>query len=227
MLFIGTVIAQDAQCIATQCTGQSFKCALDSKCRSALGCLATTCAPPCSTKNVTQCNLAECMVVDGKCAPSPKCTLRCFDEHTQYGNKPFNNLIECMYAATSIPAQPHCAYPCPSISPLLFRGAKWSPLREHALRVLLTSAPQLVCACTPRRSISYACHSCDLCSATAHRLGRRRFGKNCSAQMVGDWPKTASCVPPPGPHPPILIAQSVVPPPVAPPAHTHSQWCCV
>jgi len=117
--------AQDAKCIATQCTGQSFRCALDSKCRSALGCLATTCAPPCSTKNVTQCNLSECMVVDGKCAPSPKCTLRCFDEHTQYGNKPFNNLIECM------------------------------------------------------------------------------FGKNCSAQMIGDWPKTAQCVPPP--------AASVVP----------------
>jgi len=65
------------------------------------------------------------MVVGGKCAPSPKCTLRCFDTHTQYDNKQFNSFIECM------------------------------------------------------------------------------FGKNCSAQMHGDWPSPKSCVPPP--------ATSVVP----------------
>merc|ERR1712166_1076476 len=117
--------AQNAGCIATKCPKQSLECALDSKCRGALGCLATKCAPPCSTKNVTDCNLSECMVVDGKCSPSPHCTLRCFDEHTQYGNKPFNNFIECM------------------------------------------------------------------------------FGNNCSGQMHGDWPRQASCVPPP--------ASSVVP----------------
>jgi len=97
LVLIGAAMAQDAKCIATKCPVQSLECALDSKCRGALGCLATKCARQCTVSNVSKCDLSQCMLVDGKCAPSPQCTLRCFDTHTQYGNKPFNNFIQCMF----------------------------------------------------------------------------------------------------------------------------------
>ena len=67
--------------------------------------------------------------------------------------------------------------------------------------------PALLGVQSPTRATPVTCPPLPLLIA----WGRRRFGKNCSAQMIGDWPKTAQCVPPPGAPP------CVPPPPGVPP----------
>ena len=97
--------AADPACIAEKCPIQSLHCATDLKCRGALGCLIEECTPPCKVDNVRKCDPSQCMLVNNgtECGPSPKCTLQCFDTHTQYSNAPFNNLVECMYSSDCAP----------------------------------------------------------------------------------------------------------------------------
>jgi len=50
------------------------------------------------------------MLSEGTCGPSPKCTLHCFDEHVQYTNDAFNNLLACMFSNKCM-AQMHGDWP--------------------------------------------------------------------------------------------------------------------
>lgn len=62
--------------------------------------------------NASTCDLTECTVSGGVCGPSPLCTLRCFDTHTQYDNKAFNNVLQCMLEH-NCSAQMHGNWPDP------------------------------------------------------------------------------------------------------------------
>merc|ERR1740117_1642481 len=107
--------AQSPLCIASHCPKQLARCAIDGPCRSGMACLAEKCAPQCTVSNITSCDPDQCMLLSNgtACGPSPKCTLRCFDLNTQYGDIAFNDLTECMFSHGCAP-QMHGDWPAQS-----------------------------------------------------------------------------------------------------------------
>eukprot|EP00931_Biecheleriopsis_adriatica_P031136 TRINITY_DN18282_c0_g2_i1.p1 TRINITY_DN18282_c0_g2~~TRINITY_DN18282_c0_g2_i1.p1 ORF type:complete len:310 (-),score=54.68 TRINITY_DN18282_c0_g2_i1:17-946(-) len=93
------------------CLPQAVSCARDEKCRDAMGCIVGNCVPPCTTlPGRSACDTEQCMLNNGTCGPSPKCTLRCFDLHAQYDDKAFNDLLSCMFSHKCM-AQMHGDWP--------------------------------------------------------------------------------------------------------------------
>jgi len=99
-----------------KCLPEVAACALDANCRQAFGCITGKCVPSCLTVPVLRptCNTSGCMLNNGTCGPSPKCTLRCFDVHTQYGNTAFNNILKCLFDHKCM-AQMHGDWPSPKM----------------------------------------------------------------------------------------------------------------
>lgn len=112
LVLLQITVAFIPQC--KSCVSKVGACTVDADCRQAFECIAVKCGQPCTTIPVVRptCDTSQCMITDGTCGPSPKCTLHCFDQHTQYSNAAFNNLLACLFKNKCI-AQMHGDWPSP------------------------------------------------------------------------------------------------------------------